>query len=162
LKLRRATTGDAAAIAALWNPWIRDSAITFNALEKTPQDVAVLIADRDRLGHATFVAADGALLGFATYAQFRGGVGYATCMEHTIVLAPAARGRGAGRALMTAVEDHARAAGAHQMIAGVSGENADGIAFHARLGYTKIATVAQAGHKFGRFIDLVLMQKFLS
>ena len=75
---------------------------------------------------------------------------------------PSAHGRGIGRALMTALEAHARAAGAHQMIAGVSGENQGGIAFHARLGYRQIATVAQAGFKFGRFIDLVLMQKFLS
>jgi L-amino acid N-acyltransferase len=160
--IRPATATDAPAIAALWNPWIRDTAITFNPVEKTAQDVTAMIADRDRLGHATFVAQDGGLLGFATYAQFRGGVGYATCMEHTIVLAPAARGRGAGRALMAALEDHARTAGAHQMIAGVSGENAEGIGFHAACGYAHIATVPEAGFKFGRFIDLVLMQKILS
>ena len=47
------------------------------------------------------------------------------------------------------------------MIAGVSGENAQGRAFHERLGYRVIATVPEAGFKFGRFIDLVLMQKFL-
>jgi L-amino acid N-acyltransferase YncA len=47
------------------------------------------------------------------------------------------------------------------MIAGVSGENPAGRAFHERLGYTLIATIPQAGHKFGRFMDLLLMQKFL-
>ena len=63
---------------------------------------------------------------------------------------------------MVAVEDHARAAGAHQMIAGVSGENPEGQRFHAALGYHEIAIIRDAGFKFGRFIDLVLMQKFLS
>ena len=52
--------------------------------------------------------------------------------------------------------------GAHQMIAGVSGENAQGRAFHERLGYRVIAIVPEAGFKFGRFMDLVLMQKFLT
>lgn len=160
--IRRASTADAAAIATLWNPWIRDTAVTFNAVEKTVQDVATMIFDRDTLGHATFVAEDAGLLGFATYSQFRGGIGYATCMEHTVVLAPDAHGRGVGRALMRAVEDHARMAGAHQMIAGVSGENPEGIAFHAALGYRLIATVPEAGYKFGRFMDLVLLQKILS
>jgi L-amino acid N-acyltransferase len=159
--IRRATAEDAAGIAALWNPWIRDTIITFNLVEKSPDDVAAMIADRDRLGHATFVALGPGLLGFASYAQFRGGVGYATCMEHTIVLAAEARGRGTGRALLQAVETHARAAGAHQMIAGVSGEHVGGVGFHRAIGYAQIATVPQAGAMFGRFIDLVLLQKFL-
>jgi phosphinothricin acetyltransferase len=159
--IRPATAADAAAIAAIWNPYIRDTAVTFNPVEKSTADVAAFIAERDKLGHATFVAEDGTILGFSSYAQFRAGVGYRTCMEHSILLAPAARGRGAGRGLMTAISDHAAAAGAHQMIAGVSAENADGIAFHAAVGFTEIARIPEAGHKFGRFIDLVLMQKFL-
>jgi len=160
--IRPATPADAAEIAALWNPFIRDTTTTFNATEKTSADIAALIQTRASSGHTTLVAQDGALAGFATYAQFRGGVGYATCMEHTIVLAPAAQGRGTGRALLTALEIHARHAGAHQMIAGVSAENPDGIAFHVRLGYVLVATIPQAGRKFDRFIDLVLIQKFLS
>jgi L-amino acid N-acyltransferase YncA len=159
--IRRATEADATAIAALWNPYIRDTAVTFNAAEKPTADVAKMIAERDALGQATFVAIDDGLLGFAGYAQFRGGVGYATCMEHSILLAPESRGRGVGRVLMDAVCDHARTAGAHQMIAGVSGENPAGVAFHARMGFAEIARIRDAGFKFGRFMDLVLMQKFL-
>jgi phosphinothricin acetyltransferase len=159
--IRRATTADAAAIAALWNPYIRDTAVTFNPVEKSAEDVAQMIIDRDRFGHATFVALDEGLAGFASYAQFRSGAGYATCMEHSILLAPQARGRGAGRGLIAALCTHAAAAGAHQMIAGVSAENPEGVAFHSALGFSEIARVPQAGRKFGRFIDLVLMQKFL-
>ena len=159
--IRRAAPADAAAITALWNPYIRDTAVTFNAVEKTQVEVERMIADRDALGHATFVAEGPDLLGFASYAQFRGGVGYATCMEHSILLAPGARGQGTGRALVAALCNHAAAAGAHQMIAGVSGENPAGIAFHARMGFAEIARLREAGYKFGRFIDLVLMQKFL-
>ena len=48
------------------------------------------------------------------------------------------------------------------MIAGVSAENPDGVAFHSALGFAEVARIARAGHKFGRFIDLVLMQKFLA
>lgn len=158
--IRPATTEDATAIAAIWNPYIRDTAVTFNPKEKSDSEVGHMITDRAALGHATFVATDGGLLGFASYAQFRGGAGYATCMEHSILLAPQARGRGVGRGLMAAVCDHAARAGAHQMIAGVSAANPDGLAFHARLGFSEIARVRDAGFKFGRFIDLVLMQKF--
>lgn len=161
--IRPARTGDAAAIAALLNHWIETSAVTFNPVPKTEADIVGMIATKAAEGHGFFVAQDagGQLLGQASYGQFRAGQGYRTCMEHSISLAPAAQGKGIGRALMTAVEDHARAAGAHQMIAGVSGENAAGRAFHERLGYRHIATLPEAGYKFGRFLDLVLMQKFL-
>lgn len=160
--IRPARSTDAAAVAALWNPWITGTAITFNPDPKSPQDIAAMIAARQGAGHAFALAeAAGALLGFATYAQFRSGAGYGRCMEHSIILAPEARGRGAGRALMQAIEAQARAAGAHQMIGGVSAENPPGRAFHAAMGYRLIATIPEAGWKFGRYIDLWLMQKFL-
>ena len=67
-----------------------------------------------------------------------------------------------GRALMAAIEDHARAREVHVMMAGVSGGNPDGRAFHAALGYREVGIVPEAGWKFGRYWDLVLMQKILS
>ncbi len=155
--IRPATLADAPVICALWNTMIIGSTATFTSAAKTVADVADLITNRP----AFLVAEEGGLLGYATYAQFRGGDGYAACMEHSINLAPAAMGKGVGRALMAAVEGHARAQGAHQMIAGISVENTAAIAFHSAVGYAHIATIPQAGHKFGRFIDLVLMQKFL-
>jgi phosphinothricin acetyltransferase len=154
--IRQATPADAPAIAAFWNPWIRDTAITFTATEKTPADIARMITDRP-----AFLVTDD-LAGFATYTQFRAGDGYRTCMEHSIILAPGTRGKGRGRALLQALESHARAAGAHQFIAGISAENPAAIGFHTALGYTEIARIPQAGFKFDRFIDLVLMQKLLA
>jgi L-amino acid N-acyltransferase YncA len=153
--IRPATPADAPALAALWNPWITDTAFTFASLPKSAQDVAQMIATRP-----AFFTTD-TVQGFATYSQFRSGNGYATCMEHTVILSPQAHGNGLGRALMQAVESHARQNGAHQMIAGISAENPTAITFHSKLGYHHTATIPQAGYKFGRFIDLVLMQKFL-
>ena len=160
--IRPARSDDAQALADVWNPWIRNTAVTFNSIEKTAADITAMMAARAAGGHGFFVAADQSLLGFASYTQFRGGIGYAHAMEHTVVLAPEARGRGIGRALLSRVEAHARAAGAHVMIAGVSGENAEGRAFHLALGYREIATLCEVGYKFGRRMDIVLMQKFLS
>lgn len=167
MRIRPATPEDAAAIAALWNPWITGTAITFNPSPKTAEEVAQMIATRQAAGHGFEVAMDGgagaedAILGFVTFAQFRAGAGYARSLEHTIILAPQARGRGIGRALMTAAETRARAGGGHQMFAGISAENPEGRAFHAALGYALLATLPEAGWKFGRFIDLWLMVKRL-
>ncbi len=156
--IRPAQAGDAEAIALLWNPVVRETAVTFNSIEKTVAGLRKEIAAR----HAFLVAEDdGGLLGFATYGQFRGGVGYARTGEHTIILAPDARGRGVGRDLIGAVEDHAREGGFHSMFAGVSGENPGGVAFHERMGYAQVAVLPQVGWKFGRWMDLILLQKLL-
>jgi L-amino acid N-acyltransferase len=160
--VRPAAPDDAVAIAGLWNPLIRDTLVTFTTAEKSPEAIAALIAERAAAGQGFLVAdAPGGLAGFALYGQFRTGPGYARTMENTVILAEAAQGRGLGRALMGALEAHAAAAGVHSMIAGVSSGNPAGIAFHARLGYAEIAVLREVGYKFGRWLDLHLMQKFL-
>lgn len=160
--IRPAGAWDAPAIAAIWNPVIRNSLITFDAVEKDPDNLVRWLATRGDLGHGTFVAEEeGEVLGFATYRQFRAGEGYARSMEHTVILADGARRRGLGTQLLAAAEHHARDCGAHSMIAGVSGANTGGIAFHAARGYGEIARVPEVGWKHGRWLDLVLMQKIL-
>lgn len=156
--LRDAAPTDAAMICAFWNPAIRDTVITFNSVQKTQAEVAQMIAARPFF-HV--VELNGQVQGFVTYDQFRGGVGYRHTVEHTIVLAPAAQGQGAGCALMEVAVAHARAAAVHSLIAGVSGENAAGVAFHAAMGFETVATLPEVGRKFDRWMDLVLMQKRL-
>ena len=158
--IRPATPADAAAIAALHNGFIADPVrvVTFTTALRTPHSVADLIAG----GQPHWVADLDGVAGFATCFEFRRGPGYARTKEHTILLDPRARGRGLGRALMTALESHAAAAGVHSLFAGVAGENAEGQAFHAALGFAVAARLCQVGWKHGRWHDLVLMQKFLS
>jgi phosphinothricin acetyltransferase len=161
--IRNATAQDAPAICALWNPIIRDTVITFNPVEKTEADITAMITERQSAGWAFLVAEDdGQITGFATYGQFRGGLGYARCMEHSINLSPAARGHGVGRALLAALEEHARAQEYHVMVAAITGSNDGSIRFHAGLGYVHVGTMPQVGWKFGQFHDLYLMQKILS
>lgn len=102
-----------------------------------------------------------ALGGFITYGQFRGGIGYAHTMEHTIIVDEGARGQGLGMRLMQDALDHASGAGVHSMWAGVSAENPAGVEFHTRAGFETVARLPQVGRKFGRWIDLILMQKIL-
>ena len=157
--LRPARAADAAAICAIWNPVIRDTLVTFTTEEKTEAGIRADIAAR---GPLFLVAeAEGGLLGFATSFQFRAGPGYAFTHEHSIQLAPRARGRGVGRSLMTRLEAEAAAQGVHALWAGVSAANPGGAAFHARLGYVRVARLPEVGFKAGRWLDLILMQKRL-
>jgi len=154
--IRPATAADAPAIAAIWNHYIRETTVTFLPDEKSIEDVEKMVAT-----DVCLVADDGGVQGFARYFQFRGGRGYFHTVEHTVLLAAGTAGRGYGRGLMKALMAHAAQAGKHSMWAGVSGENKAGVSFHVALGFEEIARLPEVGFKFGRWIDLVLMQKRL-
>lgn len=161
--IRAAEAADAPAIAAIWNPIIRETAVTFNSVEKSIPSLIALLEEKAALGHPFLLAEEaGRILGFATYGAFRGGVGYRRIAEHTILLVPEAQGRGAGRRLMAALEEKALAQGIASLMAGVSGENPGGIGFHRAIGFVEVGRIPQAGWKFERWMDLVLMQKRLA
>lgn len=156
--LRAAARGDSDAIAAIWNAMIRDTPFTFTTEEKTAEGIAALIATRPG---AFWVAEERALSGFVTYAQFRSGPGYAASVEHSIVLADGAQGRGVGRALMLRAFESAARQGHHVMVAGISAANPVGVAFHTALGFENVGRMPQVGLKAGQWLDLILMQKML-
>ncbi len=156
--IRPAQPRDAPAIAAIVNQIIRDTTITFNSVPKTPQDITDALIEAD----AYLVAETGGdVVGFASFGPFRTGIGYASVKEHSICLAPEARASGLGAALLGALENVAKAQGVTHMVAGVSGENPAGLKFHAKHGYDTVGQMPGIGHKFGRRLDLVLMQKTL-
>ena len=112
IHIRSASETDADAIADIWNYYISETTVTFNSVEKTNDIVKEAIKACDRDNRAFLVAEDGGnLLGFCTYFQFRGGIGYAKTMEHTILTHHQAKGAGIGRALMERLYAHAKAGG---------------------------------------------------
>ena len=162
MQIRPARPDDAEAIAEVWNPFIRDTLVTFTDEQKSIDGLIATLRDKASAGHAFLVAeVDGAVQGFATFGPFRNGPGYRHSFEHTILLAPAGQGRGLGRALMVRLEDAARAAGGHVLMAGVSAANPAGVAFHAAIGFVETARLPEVGRKQGQWLDLVLMHKVL-
>lgn len=163
MKLRNATPDDAPALKAIMAPVIASTTASFSSEERSEEAWAAMVEDRHARGRAFYVAEiDGQVVGYATYDQFRpGNNGYRFTMEHSVYLGDGAKGQGLGRILMVAIEEHAREAGHHSMIAAVDAENADSIAFHKALGYEEAGRVPQSGYKFDRWLDVLFMQKFL-
>ena len=159
MNIRQARAHDASAIAAIANVIIRDTLVTFTTDERSVESV---VAEIETRGPAFLVAErSGAVEGFATYGTFRSGPGYAQCREHSIQLAPEARGQHVGRSLMEALEAIAREDNVHVLVAGISSANPAAIAFHKAIGFKQVGRMPEVGFKWGQRLDLVLMQKIL-
>lgn len=157
--IRPATPADIPAIRAIINRVIRDTTITFTTTQKTPSDIAKMLDGPTPVLVATH---ENTVTGYATFGPFRSGPGYTRAAEHSIALDPAAQGQGQGRTLLTATEQAAAQHGITQLIAGISAENATALAFHTACNYVQVGHLPKVGHKFGRDLDLILMQKPLA
>jgi phosphinothricin acetyltransferase len=157
--IRPAEARDVAAIARLWNIMIRESDATFTTIEKTTEDIAALIAGEPP---AVWVAeAASGIAGFVRCGTFRAGPGYAHVVEHTIIVAADAQGKGVADRLLDVAERQMSLRGKSIMIAGISSTNLRAQRFHHRCGYQEVGRLPGVGRKFGRTLDLVLTQKNL-
>ena len=162
MKFRPAKFSDSAEILDIWNPYIKKTFVTFNASEKTQEEVWKLVKDRRNNGHEFWVAIqDDKIIGFASYDQLRAGIGYRYSMEHTIIVSEKYKSLGVGKNLMGILCAHAKDRDINSMWAGVSAINVPAIKFHEGLGFKIVARLPEVGYKFGTFVDLVLMRKIL-
>jgi L-amino acid N-acyltransferase len=165
LTIRQATALDVAAITGLYNALIPTTTIAWTEKLQTVEERRIWIDHQQSTGFPVLVAIhDNQFAGFCSYGHFRGaGVwpGYSRTAEHTIHIDRLHWGRGVGRALMTQLINHAQLNKMHVLIGAVDSVNTASIEFHTRLGFTEVGRLPEVGHKFGRWLDLVLMQKIL-
>ncbi|MCT1479290.1 GNAT family N-acetyltransferase [Microbacterium sp. p3-SID336] len=160
--IRDAEDSDLDAITAIHNHAVVHTTAIWNEEAVDRADRAAWLADRTARGYPVLVAVDGAdVLGYASYAQWRPHSGYRLTVEHSVYVRGDQRGRGIGRTLMRALIDRARAAGLHVMIGGVESGNTASIALHERLGFAEVGRMPQVGAKFGRWLDLSMLQLVL-
>lgn len=101
------------------------------------------------------------LAGFCSYGPFRPWAGYRFTVENSIYTHPAHRRCGVARQLLTCLIARAAAQGMHRIIGGIEAQNLASIRLHASVGYAQAAHLHQVGWKFGRWLDLVLMERDL-
>ncbi len=107
------------------------------------------------------VSDEGDLLGFASYGTFRAFPAYKYTVEHSVYVHAAQRGKGIGKILLRKLVECAAAQNYHVMVAAIDNENRSSISLHDKLGFTHAGTLAQAGFKFGRWLDLAFYQLVL-
>ncbi|RIQ18925.1 GNAT family N-acetyltransferase [Jiangella rhizosphaerae] len=161
--IRPARSADLPAIAAIFAHYVETSVVTFEETPPTAADWADKLAGLHDRG-LPFLVADtaGTVAGYAYAAPWRPKPAYRHTAENTVYLSPAHTGRGLGRTLMAALIDACAAAGVRQLVAVVVDDGAGtspSLALHRALGFAEAGRLTAVGHKHGRWLDTVLLQR---
>lgn len=167
--IRPVNEADAPAIAAIYAPYVRDTAITFEYEAPTAEEFARRIRETT-CKYPYFVAeCDGQIVGYCYASAFRTRAAYAFDVESSIYVAEDARGRGVGSALLEALEEALEKMGFVNIYAIITDSTApderfvtgESLKFHARHGYVQEGRLRATGYKFERWYDIVFMTKKL-
>jgi L-amino acid N-acyltransferase YncA len=160
--VRPATEADLAAIVAIYNDAVVNTTAIWNDAIVDVDNRKVWFDGRQTLGYPVRVAEEeGAIVGYGSFADFRAFDGYRFSVEHSVYVAEGVRRRGIASALLVALIEKARELGKHVMIGGIASDNAASLALHAKLGFTETGRMPEVGYKFGRWLDLVFVQRTL-
>jgi len=155
---------DADAIREIYNAEVVTSTVTFDLVARTLAEQVAWI-DEHSGGHPAIVAVDddndAVVVGFASLSPYRSRPAYAPTVEDSVYVHPDHRGRGIGRLLLSDLVELARDHGFHSVIARIVGGHDASIALHRACGFEEIGCEREVGRKFGKWLDVVLMQVML-
>ncbi|WP_439550069.1 GNAT family N-acetyltransferase [Falsiroseomonas sp.] len=161
--IRDAQPADVPAITAIYAHHVAVGTGTFEEQPPAEAEMAARIAKVQGAGWAWLVAElDGAVIGYAYFNQFRDRSAYRFAAEDAIYIRDDVRGQGVGKALVEALLARATDCGFRQIFAVIGdSENVGSIGLHVSLGFRQAGVLKAAGLKFGRWVDVVFMQRAL-
>lgn len=158
--IRDAMLEDAPAMAAIYEPYVLETPITFEETPPSGSEMATRIEEVKSLALPWLVVEEeGRVAGYAYASRWKGRCAYRLSVEATIYLDEARTGRGLGSKLYAALLARLEERKLHAVIGGITLPNPASVALHEKLGFVKVAHFPEVGFKFGRFLDVGYWQK---
>ena len=159
--VRMATVADAAAIAAIYNEGIADRIATFETEPRTPEQLAKQITDKGDRFPTVVAERDGRVVAWASAGAYRSRPAYAGVAEHSVYVARAARGTGAGRVALEALCRAYAERGFWKIVSRIFPENVASLALHERCGFRVVGVYRRHGKLDGQWRDCVIVKRLL-
>jgi len=164
--LRRALPRDAEHMASIYNHEVENFTTTLDMVPRSIADQRAWVEARSGAFAAIVAVLDDGddnerVVGFASLTKFKDRPAYSPTVEDSVYVSRAHGGRGIGRALMDRLIHDARDSGFHSMIARIEASGEASIALHRACGFELLGVEREVGRKFGRWLDIVVMQRML-
>jgi len=147
---------------AIYNHEVEHTTATFDLVGRSLSEQREWLAERSGALGVLVAEIDGVVSGFASLSPYRSRPAYRTTVEDSIYVSESARGAGVGKALLLALIDLAEQRGFHAMVARIAGGSAASVALHEACGFATVGTEREVGRKFGRWLDVVIMQLMIT
>ncbi len=161
MAIRKASVQDVPAMLAIYDHFVRDTAVSFEYETPTAEEFSCRLSEHIAVYPWLVWEEDGRVLGYAYAGRVFERAAYAWNAEISCYLAEEIRGRGIGRQLYAAVEDILRRQGVRKVYAVVTAANESSAAFHKAIGYREALTYTDVGFKQGKWYDVVWLEKLL-
>ena len=159
--VRAATRADADAIRRIYNLEVQESTVTFDLVPRSLEEQVAWI-DAHGGGHPAIVAVDGEeVVGFGSLSPYRTRPAYSTTVEDSVYVRRDRQGTGVGRLLLAELVRLGQAHGFHCVIARIVDGHTASISLHASCGFHMVGVEREIGRKFGKWLDVVTMQRML-
>ena len=161
MDVRLARPQDAEGIRAIYNLEVTTGMGTFDLVPRTPPAQVQWLADHSGAHPAVVAVEDGVIRGFGSLSPYRSRPAYATTVEDSVYVDRRHQGKRVGTHLLTELVQLATGHGFHAMIGRIVGHNEVSIALHRSCGFELVGVEREVGRKFGRWLDVVVMQRLL-
>ena len=158
VRVRRAAPADVPSIARIYNEAIRHTTATFDTEPRSLRERRRWFAAHDRRHPILVAERDGAVVGWASLSPWSDRPAYDRTAEVSVYVAAADRGQGIGSRLLGALVRRGRSVGHHTRIARIADRNPASLRLHATAGFRSIGVMREVGSKFGRLLDVDLLQ----
>lgn len=159
--IRPAARSDVAAITAIYNDAIRNTTATFDTEPRTIDDRLRWFESHGPRHPVLVVEEAGEVVGWACLSPWSVRPAYNETAETSFYVAESHRGRGFGRRLKEAIIEEARRIGFHTLIAGVAQGSDASRHLNEQFGFVSVGVLKEVGHKFGKRLDVEILQKML-
>lgn len=160
--MRRASAHDGQACAAIYRPYVTDTAVTFEIEPPSPDEMAARIAAYSSSHEWLVLEDDGRVVGYAYGAPFHARAAYRWACEVSVYLEIGRQRTGGGRALYDALLDRLLQRGFRIAIAGMTLPNEASVGLHRAMGFEPVGTYRRIGFKHGRWHDVAWTQRVLA
>jgi phosphinothricin acetyltransferase len=161
VRTRLATPADAAVIAAIYNEGIADRIATFETEPRTPEQLTTQLIDKGDRFPTVVAEREGRVVGWASAGPYRSRPAYSGVAEHSVYVARAARGTGAGRAALEALCRAYAERGFWKIVSRIFPENTASLILHERCGFRVVGVYRRHGKLDGQWRDCVIVERLL-
>ncbi len=163
ISIRLAVADDLESINDIYNHYVRVSTCTY---QEEPERVDArriwFVNHRPETHPVTVAVRDGKVVGWGSLSPYHSRCAYRYSVETSVYVQHNLHRQGIGSNILKDLIDRARAIGYHSMIAAIDGDQTGSIALHAGFGFTEVGHLHQVGFKFGRWLDVIYLERILS